>query len=102
MCATEAARLLRIPEGLDRVRVLLNELLKDNVVDARLAEHIMQVYDGDLSLQGIKKYNKLRGRIIDKTRAVTERFAIDEIREQLVISPGRFWCIRRRVSAGGV
>jgi hypothetical protein len=83
VCATEAGRLLRIPEVIARVRVLLNELLKDNVVDARLAEHIMQMDDGDLSLQGIKEYNKLRGRIIDKTRDVTERFAMDDIRELL-------------------
>ncbi|WP_425905720.1 hypothetical protein [Nitrobacter sp. TKz-YC02] len=87
VCATEAARLLRIPEVIARVRVLLNELLKDNVVDARLAEHIMQVDDGELSLSGIKEYNKLRGRIIDKTRDVTERFAMDDIRELLAPLP---------------
>jgi hypothetical protein len=87
VCATEAARLLRIPEVIARVRVLLNELLKDNVVDARLAEHIMQVDDGDLSLQGIREYNKLRGRIIDKTRDVSERFAMDDIRELLAPLP---------------
>jgi hypothetical protein len=86
VCAVEGSRLLKFPEIKARIRVLLNELLKDNIVDARLAEHIIQTRDGELSLSGIKEYNKLRGRIIDKAE-VTERFAIDDIRELLAPLP---------------
>lgn len=54
VCAVEGSRLLKFPDIKARIRVLLNDLLKDNIVDARLAEHIIQTHDGELSLSGIK------------------------------------------------
>ena len=70
VCATEAGRLLRIPEIQQRCRVLLNELLKDEVVDSERAKVIMQDRDLASKLRGIISYDKLRGRIIDKTQDV--------------------------------
>ena len=87
VCAVEAARLLRNPKILERIRELLNEILKNDVVDARLAEHIMQQNDGDRSLRGIAEYNKLRGRIIDKVKDVSESFTLDDIRTLLAPLP---------------
>jgi hypothetical protein len=86
-CSVNGSRLLRDAKVQSRIRVLLNELLKDDIVDAELAKLIMQ--DGDLQskVRAINEYNKVRGRIIDKTRDVTERFAMDDIRELLAPLP---------------
>ena len=70
VCAVEASKLLKNPDIQDRCRVLLNELLKDEVVDSERAKVIMQDRDLASKLRGIISYDKLRGRIIDKTQQV--------------------------------
>lgn len=86
-CSTSASRLLRNVKIQARVTVLLNELLKDEIVDAELAKVIKQ--DGDLTpkVAAIKEFNKLRGRIIDKTKIITEKFSMDDIRALLAPLP---------------
>jgi len=86
-CSTSASRLLRNVKMQARVTVLLNELLKDEIVDAELAKVIKQ--DGDLTptVAAIKEFNKLRGRIIDKTKIITEKFSMDDIRALLAPLP---------------
>ncbi|MDR6305888.1 hypothetical protein GGQ85_003614 [Nitrobacter vulgaris] len=86
-CSVNGARLLRDAKVRDRITALLNELLRDDIVDSQLAKVITQ--DGDLQskVRAINEYNKVRGRIIDKTRDVTERFAMDDVRELLAPLP---------------
>jgi hypothetical protein len=67
----------------ERVTALLNELLRDDIVDSQLAKIITQDDDLQSKVRGINEYNKVRGRIVDKTKDVTERFAMDDIRELL-------------------
>ena len=70
VCSSNGSRLLRNAEVQARIGVLLNELLKDEIVDAELAKVIMQ--DGKLEskIAAIREYNKLRGRIVDKTQQI--------------------------------
>ncbi len=86
-CSANGSRLLRHDKVQARVTVLLNELLKDEIVDAELAKVIKQ--DGDLTpkVAAIKEFNKLRGRIIDKTKIITEKFSMDDIRALLAPLP---------------
>jgi hypothetical protein len=70
VCAVEASRLLRKPEIQARITVLLNELLKDEIVDSQLAKLITQDADNTAKIAAVREYNKLRGRIIDKTQQV--------------------------------
>ncbi|MGY3406115.1 hypothetical protein ACVWZV_002228 [Bradyrhizobium sp. GM5.1] len=70
VCAVEGNKLLRIPQIDKRITVLLNELLKDDVVDGELAKLIRQNTDNTAKVAGIREYNKLRGRIIDKTQQI--------------------------------
>jgi hypothetical protein len=71
VCAVMAGRLLKKAHIQDRCRTLLNELLKDEVVDSERAKVIMQDRDLASKLRGIISYDKLRGRIIDKTQDVS-------------------------------
>lgn len=87
VCAVEGNRLLRNPQVQERVTALLNELLRDDIVDSQLAKIITQDDDLQSKVRAINEYNKVRGRIIDKTRDVTERFAMDDIRELLAPLP---------------
>lgn len=66
VCATEGNRHLKKPHIQKLCIKLYNSLLKDDVVDAKLAKHIMQDDDMTVSVTAIREYNKLRGRIIDK------------------------------------
>lgn len=70
VCAVEGSRLLRSPEIQARITELLNELLADGVVDSQLAKLILQNQDNTSKIAAIREYNKLRGRIIDKTQEV--------------------------------
>lgn len=83
VCATQGGKLLRKAEIQERITALLNELLRDDIVDSQLAKIITQDDDLQSKVRAINEYNKVRGRIIDKTRDVTERFAMDDIRELL-------------------
>jgi hypothetical protein len=87
VCGVEGARLLRNPKVQERITALLNELLRDDIVDSQLAKIITQDDDLQSKVRAINEYNKVRGRIIDKTRDVTERFAMDDIRELLAPLP---------------
>lgn len=71
VCAVEGARLLRNPQVNQRITVLLNELLKDEVVDGQLAKVIMQDKDIAPKVQAIKAYNDIRGRVIKRTDLTT-------------------------------
>lgn len=70
-CAANGNRLLRKDKIRVRVRVLLNELLKDEIVDGELAKLIQQDEDFSTKIKSIGEYNKLRGRIIDKSQDVS-------------------------------
>lgn len=65
-CSALASRLLRNDKIQKRVVQLLNEYLKDEVVDAELAKVIMQSYKLESKIAGIREYNKLKQRIIDR------------------------------------
>lgn len=87
VCATEGGRLLKIPEIQERITALLNELLRDDIVDSQLAKVITQDDDLQSKVRAINEYNKVRGRIIDKSKVEIERFAMDDIRELLAPLP---------------
>ena len=71
-----------------RIRVLLNELLKDDVVDSQLAKIITQDGKLDAKVAAIREYNKLRGRIIDKTQQVNGLpFAETDLSEVIAALP---------------
>ncbi len=65
-CSVNASKLLRSTKIQDRMTVLLNEYMKNEVVDAELVKVIIGGKDSD-KVAAIKEYNKLRQRIIDKT-----------------------------------
>ncbi|OJW18781.1 MAG: hypothetical protein BGO51_15535 [Rhodospirillales bacterium 69-11] len=88
VCATNGWRLLKNADVQARITVLLNALLKDEIVDAELAKVIKQ--DGDLTpkVAAIKEFNKLRGRIIEKTQStILERFDIEDVRTIISVLP---------------
>jgi hypothetical protein len=66
VCAVEASRLLRIPEVQSRITALLNEILKDDVVDSQLAKLIMQDDEPAAKIAAIREYNKVWQRITEK------------------------------------
>lgn len=70
VCAVEGGKLLRKPKIQARCRTLLNELMRDEVVDAERAKVIMQDDDLSSKLKAITSFDKLKGRIIDKTQMV--------------------------------
>lgn len=65
ICANSAHFLLRNPKVNDYIVKLYNELLRDDVVDSRLASWIMQDKDPSTSIAAIREYNKLKKRITD-------------------------------------
>lgn len=65
-CSSAASRLLRNVKVVEYCDKLLNDLLKNEKVDARLAKIIFQERDNTDALNAIKEYNKLKQRIIDK------------------------------------
>lgn len=66
VCAVSASQLLKKPYINARVVELLNQLLRDDVVDAELMRTIKQEKKLDAKINAIKEYNKLKGRIIEK------------------------------------
>jgi hypothetical protein len=87
VCSVQSSRLLRNADIQNRITALLNELLRDDIVDSQLAKIITQDDDLQSKVRAINEYNKVCGRIIDKTRDVTERFAMDDVRELLAPLP---------------
>src|ERR1700679_2468576 len=66
VCAVEGHRLLRMPKLQERITVLLNEMLKDEIVDAQLAKVFLQNKRLDPKISAIREYNKIRQRITEK------------------------------------
>jgi hypothetical protein len=64
-CSVNGSRLLRNAQVQDRVTSLLNEMLKDDIVDAQLAKLILDA-DGPTRIAAIREYNKIRQRIVEK------------------------------------
>ena len=83
VCAVEGHRNLRRPKVKARIDALLAQLLKDEIVDGQLAKVIMQDAKLESKVAAIREYNKVRGRIIDKTKVVTDKFSMDDIRSLL-------------------
>lgn len=65
-CSACSSKLLRNNKINERVKKLLNELLKDEEVDAELARIIKNGKDSD-KISAIKEYNALKQRIVKKT-----------------------------------
>lgn len=65
VCSVQGSKTLRIPKIQERLVKLLNEYMKDEVVDAQLMKVIISGEDKD-KVAAIKEYNKLRQRIVDK------------------------------------
>jgi hypothetical protein len=66
LCAVEGGKLLRKPHIQDRLTALLNEMLKDEIVDRELAKVILQDDERPSKVAAIREYNKLKQRIIEK------------------------------------
>lgn len=64
-CSKAGSRLRRNGKIQKRCRDLLNELMLDDVIDARLIDIILKGANSD-SISAIKEYNKLKQRITDK------------------------------------
>lgn len=64
-----------------RIRELLNEMMKDDVIDARLIEIIMKGNDAD-SLRALQEYNILKQRIVTK---VDHTFKGNEIKGNTIV-----------------
>jgi hypothetical protein len=69
-CSSNGSRLLRSAKVQARVTALLNDMLRDDVVDSQLAKLILNA-DGPTRIAAIREYNKLRQRIIDKVDHTT-------------------------------
>lgn len=65
LCATCGRQLLRKPKIEDEIIRLYNELLRDDVVDSRLSELIIQKEEPATAIAAIREYNKLRKRVTD-------------------------------------
>lgn len=64
-CSSNGQRLLRNDKIDAEIIRLYNELLRDDVVDSRLAELIIQKEEPATAIAGIREYNKLRKRVTD-------------------------------------
>lgn len=88
VCSVMGHRLLRNASIQERITVLLNELLKDEIVDAELVKVIKQGHDLTPKVQAIREYNKLRGRIIEKSQITQmQRLDMDDVRSVISVLP---------------
>lgn len=88
VCAVNGGRLLRNTQIQERITVLRNELLKDDIVDSQLAKVIMQDHDASPKVAAIREYNKLRGRIIDQSQVTqVHKLDMDDIRSVISVLP---------------
>jgi hypothetical protein len=87
-CRAVASEMLTNPNILARIDELL-ELgpLSTQKADKTLGFWMTQRAHPDTSMSAVKEYNKLKGRIIDKTKIITETFTIDDIRSLLAPLP---------------
>lgn len=67
VCSVQGSKHLRNPKIQDRVTQLLNELMRDDVVDAQLVKVIIQDHKLDAKVSAIREYNKLKQRIVEKS-----------------------------------
>jgi hypothetical protein len=98
VCATTGRKLLRKPQIDKRLTELYLSILKDTLVDSRLAEHISQREDRGISIQAIREYNKLGSRIKTKIEIV-EPEVDEETRNKSKDAIGRF--IARKITGQG-
>jgi len=77
VCYVSANRLLRNIKISTRIRELLNEMLEDNIVDAELAKVILQDTKLESKIAGIREYNKLKQRIIEKVEVTLPSLIVD-------------------------
>lgn len=70
VCAVLAHRLLRNTKVQARCRTLRLAYAKDDVVDSERMKVILQDDDKKAKMSGITSFDKLKGRIVDKTQAV--------------------------------
>lgn len=66
VCSVMGHKWLRQVKMQDRLVVLRNELLRDDIVDSQLAKVIMQESSLHAKMLGISEYNKLKSRITEK------------------------------------
>lgn len=71
-CSSNGSRALRNAKIQDRITALLNEMLRDEVVDSQLAKLIIQDGEPATKIAAIREYNKLRQRIVDKVEHTGE------------------------------
>jgi hypothetical protein len=65
-CAVNGSKLLRSAKIQNRLTQLLNEMLKDEIVDGELAKIILQNRELPTKMAAIREYNKVRQRITEK------------------------------------
>jgi hypothetical protein len=68
VCAMQSSRLLRNAKIQHRIREMLNEMLRDEVIDGELSKLVMQDKDLAAKMSAIREYNKLRNRITDHVK----------------------------------
>lgn len=71
ICASGGSQNIRKLNIQKRCNELLNKLMENNVIDARLIEIILKGEDKD-SIQAIREYNRLKQRILDKVDVTSD------------------------------
>ncbi len=94
VCSTQGSRLLRNVHIQKRLTELFNELLRDDVVDGELSKVILQNEDLSPKMKAISEYNKLKGRITEKTDITSAGKKIESFNETQLER------IARRISHG--
>lgn len=88
VCAVQGRKLLRNTHVQSRMTVLLNELLTDEIVDSQLAKVVMQDLKPEAKVAAIREYNKVKGRIIDKSQITrVEKLDLDDVRQLISVLP---------------
>lgn len=82
LCAASASRLLRNDKVLTRIVTLQNKMLRDEIVDAKHADLIMNGKQ-EVKLGAIKEYNNLRGRITKKLDVLSGGEKLSEGNQEL-------------------
>ncbi len=70
-CSSNGSRLLRSAKVQACITKLLNEMLRDEVVDSQLAKLILQDEKSEAKIAAIREYNKIRNRIIERVDHTT-------------------------------
>lgn len=76
-CSTNGWRLLRHADVQARKNVIYGELLRDDIVDSRMAQIIVSGKDTD-SGQMIKEYNRVTKRTDDAPKSETNVYVVEE------------------------